>query len=247
MRGPEKWSTDQLRISPSPMSKKTRTIQFRAAVNRGKCAVPYCTRERHGASTHCQPHVVAARRYGHPQGRATLPREYANTRARVVKLFDAYPRHPGVQEATQFLANWMNDAAPADSTVPAAHQLRRLFQRDVTPRRALEELAAIYSYRQCGNQPDDARLTFALANALFRLAPREPRITYVGGSDKASRHYRAISRSEREAAGRHLRDALGPLLKNIADSIDSGAVEAAARAAKQSLTAPFHQPLRTHQ
>ncbi len=206
-------------------------------MNRAKCDVPYCANERLGAGRYCQPHAKAFRRYGHPQSRALLPREYAEARKQIAATLKEYARHEAVQIACAWLDTWLR-AAAAGEDVPAAHQIARVHAKGIDGRRVLEELAAVWRYTQCRPRPlpDDVRLTFQLANAALRLAPRELKKTYIYNG-QVTRRYVSISRADREAAGKFIRGKLAVLLHHIATAPEQAAI--AAEAERQALLTPL--------
>jgi hypothetical protein len=229
------------------MHHKDRTIQHRAEINLkfgGPCRVPRCGRPRLGAHHYCQNHVRAWRRYGHPEGVRTYPRDYATYRTKVRALLAQCPDHVGALAATAWLAAWIERAARGEPV--AAHtQLARLHEQEVCAERVLEELAAVWTLATVRprNLPDDERLTFALANAMFYLAPRAPLCVYRSASGGAIRRYSPIPRADREAAGKTIREGIGRLLANLAHTIAAATADASVAPTEleiqRAFTAPF--------
>jgi hypothetical protein len=118
----------------------------------------------------------------------------------------------------------------------------RLYGHGVAGARLLEELAAVWAFGHWTRLPDDTRLTFALANAAFALAPRESRRQYKSPSGRTERVYPRIPRADRQAAGEAIRSTLGLLLYHIAMSIDKA--ETPEQQLREAFTAPFGLTLR---
>src|SRR5262249_14795232 len=147
------------------------------------CSVPYCADTRHGASTYCPRHRKANRMYGHPLGRRILTRDYAPEARKIAALLKAHPDHPGTARALAWVEAWLARAKAGDTTTPGFAQVARITAHGVTALQVLHACAAVWAYAQRNPRalPDDERLTFALASAVFLLAPRPLTRKYTYG------------------------------------------------------------------
>lgn len=71
---------------------------------------------------------------------------------------------------------------------------------------------------------DGPQLTHALGTAVLHLAPRAVRAVWAQGEQRDKP--RRIGGSARRVVGQHIRDALGPLLFNVATTIDRTTLKA---------------------
>jgi hypothetical protein len=219
-------------------SNPSHTIQFRVLANRQPCVVPRCLDTRHGASVHCQKHQRAVRQHGHPLGRKIHQRDYAPERKEAERTLREFSHHPGLAIALAFIGDWIERAERRARDVPGGAQLARLSGRGVTALEIVTECAAVWSLaeKHPGLLPDDERLNFALANAVFHLAPRDhKRRVLYGGRVEFS--YTRIPKADRRSAGAFIREHLSQFLHNVANAPKQAAV--AAEAARQALLAPF--------
>jgi hypothetical protein len=212
---------------------------YAAANIRRPCRLSGCTAGRVGFSPYCRAHAARVERYGHPEGRPIDPKEYAVERKLVEKLITAHADHEGVKSALQWLRKWF-DAAQRGEDVPGGRDVARLAGHGMSPLSALVESSALflYSWWSPRNLPDDERLDFAIGIRVLTLVRREKRF----GSLKGKPRYfcRRIGKVARRETGRRIRVNLGPLLVNIAETIDAERERAGKFAL--SLRAPFNQP-----
>lgn len=216
-----------------------RTIKRRIAGNRAPCACPGCFETRYGVSNYCKPHLRANRTHGHPRGVRIASQDYAAELREVRRLLrDHATTHSGTQNALALVDSWMQRAARGDPDVVGQRELARLARHGITAETLLAEAAAVFAFsrRNPHRLPDDQRLTFALANNLLRLAPREERGRYRFRG-YVCRRYVSAPKDERQKIGQAIRETLGLYLMNVSTALDERArVRAIAR---QSLVAPF--------
>jgi hypothetical protein len=79
----------------------------------------------------------------------------------------------------------------------------------------------LYAYRRPGAVPHDARLDFALALAVLRLAPEEKKVTWRNGEAKS--HGKHLGYKVRKEVGVAIRQTLYILAKNMVDAINKEA------------------------
>jgi hypothetical protein len=146
----------------------------------------------------------------------------------VTAFINEHINHAGIQSAlTWFKALLLNSATDTLDTPelsPARVEIRRLHDHQVSPMAMLCSSAALYlfSSRFSVRLHDDERLNFAIAHALFALAPREYRpslSTFSPTTGKPKKGYRVVGSPAKRALGTHLRSVLSILLHNIAGAI----------------------------
>lgn len=101
----------------------------------------------------------------------------------------------------------------------------------------LVEVAAVWLYatRNIRAMDDGQQLTHALGTAVLHLSPRAVRAVWVQGEQRAMP--RPIGGATRRVVGQHIRDTVGPLLFNVATTIDRTTLKA--EDTQQALRAPF--------
>jgi hypothetical protein len=184
-------------------------------------------------------HDEARRRYGHPLGRRHYRKHYAPERRAVDALFRAFPDHPDVRTACEWIAGWLRAAALGDKSRPGYVHVARLARYDVQPLDVLAEVCAVWLFamRNPRTLPDDERTTFALAVAMLFLAPRERTATYSYAKGER-RVYKDAGHTDRAAIGNALRLTLAPLLVNVVRAIEEREQQQRERAAAFGRT-PF--------
>lgn len=204
-----------------------KTLQTRSRENCAPCALPGCFNHRHGVSPYCQPHMRAVSAHGHPKGRNIPRHRYAREMRDVREVFRKHATHPALCASLEWAARWLESG---DATGPG-RELTRLAMT-VTPREVIEEAAALWlaSRRAPAWLPDDARLTFALASCVLRLAPCEC---------MARGRYTRATRTTRQVIGEQIRSALGVFMHHVADEADRMAV--AREDARRARATPFNQ------
>jgi hypothetical protein len=225
------------------MPSRNRASTMRALAARRShlpCRVVGCNRPRNPkrAASYCAVHGEARRLYGHELGRRVYRKQYDRERKEVAALFAAFPDHPGVRNASEWLGQVIARAGRGDKSVPAYVALARLHRHDVSPLAALVELCAVYvfAWRNPAALPTDQRLTYGLAVALFRMAPKDAVRTRVYGRT-VSHSYRDEGSRDREAVGTLLRTQLAPLFANVASALQEQ--EQHARDVRASMAHPF--------
>lgn len=76
----------------------------------------------------------------------------------------------------------------------------------------------LFAYRRPGTIPHDARLDFALALAVLRLAPEEKKVTWRDGEAKS--HGKHLGYKVRKEVGVAIRQTLYLLAKNMVEAIN---------------------------
>jgi hypothetical protein len=118
-------------------------------------------------------------------------------------------------------------------------ELWRLQRDSVKPREALEAIIGVWlmSYYDPRTLPDDERLTYALANAVLRLAPLYSQKRWTRrGMHVTTQAPGALAVG---LLGRRLRDALAPFFVNVVQALEA---EYQAQVQKASdLRASFHE------
>jgi hypothetical protein len=79
----------------------------------------------------------------------------------------------------------------------------------------------LFAYRRPGTIPHDARLDFALALSLLRLAPEEKKVYWKDG--EAKQHGKHIGYRARRDVGVYIRQTLYILVKNMVEAINKEA------------------------
>jgi len=199
-----------------------------------RCKAPGCTNPRYNLSAHCRAHFKNAYLYGDPLGRSIPRREYRREYEEASELIKANLTHPATETATEFIQKWL-DACSMGKACVAASEMSRLAQGGVTSVQVLIEATALYLYsqRHPKSLPDDDRLSYQMANAVFRLAPQASYVSYVG-----KRAYRRASGAARRATGKRLRDALGLYFVNVHSAIRRK--EEAEQGMRERLWTPLH-------
>lgn len=207
------------------MPSKSRSIGIydRRSQNQTKnCEHPSCSQPRRGLSRYCTRHEGKQQRYGHPDGRYVYPREYACEAVEVKAFIDRHIDHKGIQAAIEWFDGWISDST-LGKPVPGGNSLRRLNDNGVIGRRCLEAVIALwlFAYRRPGTIPHDARLDFALALSVLRLAPEEKMVYWKNG--EAKQHGKHIGFRARRDAGVYIRETLYILAKNMVEAINKEA------------------------
>lgn len=216
------------------------SLHANISFNKGQtCRVQPCSKSRVGLSYFCNAHELRHNRYGHPEGRALYRRkDYSAEVADADKFIKAHMDHPGIQATIQWLQQWMDDASVGRS-IPGQREFRHLNDQSVSPLNILIEIIAIYllSRSRPYTLPDDDRLTYAFANAVFKLAPFERREVYENGELK--RRPKVSTRGTKRDVGRRIRSTLGLLLININEALLKEDQEK--RLFRESLITPFNE------
>ena len=203
-----------------PRKNSAMGIYNRRSQNQAKtCVHPSCSKPRRGLSRYCSKHEGKQQRYGHPDGRYVYPREYACDAEEVKAFIERHIDHKGIQAAVRWLDSWISDST-LGKPVPGGNSLRRLNDNVVTGRKCLEAVIALWLFasRRPGVIPHDARLDFALALSVLRLAPEEKKVTFKNG--EARSHGKHIGYRVRKEVGVHIRQTLYILAKNMVEAIN---------------------------
>lgn len=180
-----------------------------------KCKAPGCSNPRYNVSGHCRAHFKNAYLYGDPLGRSIPRKEYMREYEEARDLINSNLSHPATETALGFIQKWLEAPAEGRACV-AGYEMNRLVLGGVTAAQVLIEATALYLYSQRSPKalPDDHRLSYQMANAVFRLAPQA---SYVSKDGK--RAYRRASGASRRATGKRLRETLGLFFVNVYTAI----------------------------
>jgi hypothetical protein len=204
------------------MTKRDRTkgIYDRRRQNEGKtCAHPSCSKPRRGLSRYCVTHEGKQQRYGHPDATYVHPRLYSCEAEEVKSFVERNLEHPAITTAIAWFDKWISDST-LGKRVPGGNSLRRLNDHGVTGRKCLEAIMSLwlFAYRRPGVIPHDARLDFALALSVLRLAPEEKKTSWKSG--EAKQYGKHIGNRIRRDVGITIRRTLYMLAKNMVDAIN---------------------------
>jgi hypothetical protein len=214
-------------MTPTNPTDTYRTARF---TNSGKqCNARHCIAQRHGLNGYCRAHYEAARRFGSPNAKPLKRIAWVPYRVAVRDLFNLNAQHRGLVDAVAYLTEWMAKGSSNAHAYKGAQEMRRLSEHGISARQVLEEVCAVQMYlaaNPCA-LPDDLSRDFALARAVFALAPMPTKTSWDSGKPKTYRG-RATGASLRYV-GRHLREGLA----GIAAQAHLG-VEARAKATAMS-------------
>jgi hypothetical protein len=208
--------------------------------NQMRCKAPGCTKPRYNLSAHCRAHFKNAYLYGDPLGRSIPRKEYMREYEEATELIIANLTHPATETATRFIQKWLDDSSSGQARV-AATEMNRLVMGGVTAVQVLIEATAMYLYsqRRPKTLPDDERLSYQMANAVFRLSPQA---SYV--SREGKRAYKRASGASRRATGKRLRDSLGLYFVNAYSAIRRK--EEVEQEMRERLWTPLHIQAKTN-
>jgi hypothetical protein len=208
------------------MSRKTSTKARALANQQLPCDVSGCRRRRHWTTLICHEHGIRRKRYGHVKGRAILKREFAPYLTDVRALLKKNPNHEGVTAADAMMARLITpgpERRPKRNGPGAAEhhlqvELTRIKRASVTPRAALETTIAVWLFakEQPAVLPDDVRLTFAIAGAIFKLAPYK-HYSYYNNHDTRKTHINSKppGAGAQRLLGERIRTQLGLFVANV--------------------------------
>lgn len=209
----------------SPFQAHQRYLRDKADNSRRLCSLPGCGQPRHGLHGWCRVHAARARLYGHPLASPMRPSTWTKERREVAAVFAGNVDHPGLLQVLRLLADWMARAGADEHAFKGARELARLLRHGVTPLAVATEVAAFWSWQSVhgGALPTDRALDFALARAVFMLAPRERRVcgsrgiagTWGMKANTPQSYSPKPSAAAMAYVGRFLRQALAPFLANV--------------------------------
>lgn len=187
------------------------------------CSITGCRYRRNGLSRHCSWHTTCVRKYGHAQGRQIQKQQYVSYVRLARKLFKRFEGHPALVAALDTMRTLLTPGEEPTGKplrLNARWLLWRELQRldDITPQAALAAVAGIwlYSYTHSRQLPDDNRLTYALANAVFRLRPLAvARSMWNHDTGKVEKETRPPGALAISLLGSRIRNELAPFLANI--------------------------------
>jgi hypothetical protein len=160
------------------------------------------------------------------------------------RFFVRHPGHPALIAALALMGELIKPTQEPrrihDGRYQLSRELTRLCHAGVEPQEALETATAVWllSYYQPGVLPDDLRLTYALANAVFRLRPLDSRKLWVNGKPHVST--RPPGALPLALLGSRLRGGLAPFFVNVTQALDAEQQTKAQGA--RDLRAPFSLP-----
>ena len=183
-----------------------------------KCLVNSCFNHRHKVSGYCKTHDRQRERYGHPLGWAINKREYMREQEDVWTFIDKHIGHPAIKAGIDWFNKLLADSA-SGLRVPAKAELNQLIREGVEGKACLNAVLSVwlFSERKPAILPDDIRLTFALANALFGTAHRIKIQVYRHG--KQHHYYKPASHRAIKELGQYVRQNLAPLQVNVFGAI----------------------------
>jgi hypothetical protein len=228
----------------------TQTYKFQCSVldnSLHACALPGCSKPRHGVERWCKDHTLRSRRHGHPNARALASKLWSTERDLVADLLSKNVRHRGQLQAIDWLAGLIAQSVANERSFKGSEELARLARHGVTPQSILIELAAVHLYLTANPRavPDDRAWDFAVSGAVTRLAPRPRRSTRKPGTPwpvtaKARTNFTYSPKARPSALaflGRHLRQSLAPFLANVQSAIETR--EQQQRSFEAELSAPL--------
>ncbi len=178
-------------------STKSERLLFVRENERRKCDAPGCTRNRRWTGRWCTSCDYRARRHGDPTRRQVDQSLVKLYRGKMKAFIKDYAEAPAVVAALETMQRLLaGRMSPAKAT--SHRELRRLREAEagpVTPEEGLEVAGAVmllHLYRPellPSNGLSDKRLTYAIANQLFRLRTAE---YYMKQSSKTGRVYRHV-------------------------------------------------------
>jgi hypothetical protein len=200
--------------------------RIRAVHNRRRpCDLPGCRYRRSFTSRWCCNHADNLRQYGHPLARHIFRREYEGHVKYARRFLTRHAQHPAVIAALEVVDGLLQPGhQPAVRRLSEHYQLWkelvRLERERLQPREVLDVILGLFLF-SCHNPrvlPDDQRLTYALANAVFRCRPLYSRKQWTGTEVKS------IPQPPGALAvgllGNRLRDALAPFVGNVLHALE---------------------------
>ena len=209
--------------------------QRRLQNERLPCDVTGCGRKREWVSRFCVRHLRRTVNTGHPLQPTIRAYMFRKEQSDVRDLLAENTGHSGLILAEKFVSDWLSHRGRF-AEVTKAHPIRQQLRRSgVTPRDVVIAGAAIwlFSERFPASLEQDERLTFAIANAVLQLMPRERRQKTPGGRIE----YRRPGLAARREIGEVLRREIGALFLNIARTVQAGPERQ--RMQREQLLAPF--------
>jgi hypothetical protein len=172
------------------------------------CNCAGCPLPRTGLDSFCPSHRQVYRRYGHPKAGPLKRSSWAPYRTPLRDLFALNESHAGLVEATRYLSDWMARARANPSGRKGDIEMQRLAVNGVTARDVLIEVCAVSIFLDaCPHVlPSDRARDFAIARAVFLLAPQVQKHAWTGNR---MRPYRGrAAHSSLACIGTHLRTVL---------------------------------------
>lgn len=212
-----------------------------------RCDLRGCGHHRSGINRWCTDHLRRANLYGHPEAPPLRPHQWNEERQEVRRLLSDNADHPGLRSVIAFITSWSEQACANEHAFKGADEVARVIRHGVKPLDIVTEVAAfrLWMTRHPGILPDQRSEDFALARAVFGLAPRIRRHTRGPGGAwpvtiKAPATWSYSPKPTKAAlgyVGSHLRGTLAPLLANVALAVETRAQAQADHEA--ALRAPF--------
>ncbi|KAF0098713.1 MAG: hypothetical protein FD144_4232 [Rhodospirillaceae bacterium] len=144
-----------------------------------QCVVSDCHAYRTRFGRFCHRHRRRLAQYGHPTARplSRSGEDLAGWSRKIEALLAANAGHPGLSRASRELQRELDDAAQrarnGDTLSGVSAQLARLAAHGVTPEMILARAVAVVVIERSNPRlfPDQRSLEFAIARAVFGLAP----------------------------------------------------------------------------
>lgn len=181
-----------------------------------KCDHRTCNRNRHGLSRWCFRHLYRVNMYGHPDGRAVDPKEYAKELEEVSELLDRNHGHPGVQNALKEIEGFISFVCVRPEMPQDIARLKQVKAMDILKEASALTLLHYRTGDWVHNRPfvDEKNFRFVLGYRCLILPGRE--VVY---SQEGTRRTKPSSKRARELLGNTLWQKLSPLLVNITRTI----------------------------
>ena len=197
----------------------TTTLDYRtrkAALAGQPCRLDGCSSLRFGFAVHCRKHRRIAESYGHPQAGPLRRSSMATFRTGIAALFAKNGTHAGLIEADRWVTSLMAQATADSYAFKGANELQRLATHGVTPRAVLVEFLACSAYIDWAPSvlPEDDRCRdFALARAVFLMAPQVVKTSWTGNRRRPYRGKASVG--SLAFIGRHLRVSLAEFTATV--------------------------------
>lgn len=184
------------------------------------CSIASCHNRRSHSSRWCSSHAKRNKFYGHPQGRALSSREVRPYRSQGrIFLRDHWDTTP-VEEAVRFFNELLSLGSNEQGASDSEKQLYRLALFGLTASEALEIVLGVWLYSAAEPRalPDDKRLTYAMATALFKARTVDNTVTYQRDGKRIRRYFTPPGNARKEV-GEILRSRLGLFMSNVNEAL----------------------------
>lgn len=214
---------------------------WRARNEMKPCTVQSCPKRRKDASRYCSHHRHKSSRTGHPFGRILRLEEIKPWRDAAQDFLTRHATAPQTTAAIGWLDSLLCGEIIYYGSSAAGNELRRLYDYGLQGEEALSWILGCWLYSEAMPRtlPDDARLTYCLAETLTKLTPRPRRNAYGKHRGEASVVVTTVG-SAKAVLGQVLRDRLGVFCLRVVEAIAAEHTRAADLAS--TLGEPFEVP-----